>query len=84
MCLDISESTFFLSFRIAVFQNGNLPTVGPGMLPYLHPAAVPNLEELNIPKSVSFTVKSGVYVSASLHYSDGWLPKLTLCPDFNW
>lgn len=72
MCLDISESTFFfLSFQDCSIPEIELcPQSDPACCPICIQRAVPNLEELNIPKSVSFTVKSGVYVSASLHYSD--------------
>lgn len=71
------------------FQDCSIPEIelspqsDPACCPVHIQRAVPNLEELNIPKSVSFTVKSGVYVSVSPYYSV-WPPNLTFYFKFQW
>ena len=65
-----------ISKAVFLFQDCSIPEIelcpesDPGCCPiYIH-RAVPNLDELNIPKSASFMVKSGVYVLAFLSCSD--------------
>lgn len=67
-----------MSFLFFFLQDCSIPEIelcpqsDPASCPVYIQRAVPNLEELNIPKTMLFTVKSGVYVSVSHYYSDWW------------
>jgi hypothetical protein len=79
----VSLDNFKVKLTFFFFQDCSIPEIelcpqsDPACCPMYIQRAVANLEELNIPKSTSFTVKSGVYVSIFPYYSDWWLPTLT-------